>query len=61
MAAVTSNQTLFSLDVDDIIEHALLPLGGEHQSGIQAEQNRRTLNLLLIKLQNKNIPLLVLF
>lgn len=57
MVSQTSQTTLFSLDVDDILEAALEPLGGEHQSGIQAEKARRTLNLLLIKLQNKNIPL----
>lgn len=57
MVATTSGTTTFSLDVDEIIEQALEPLGGEHQSGIDAEKARRTLNLVLIMLQNKEIPL----
>ena len=57
MPSSTSGLTSFSLDVDDIIEAALEPLGGEHQSGIDTAKARRTLNLVLIQLQNKNIPL----
>jgi hypothetical protein len=45
------------MDVDDLIEQALLPSGGEHVSAVEASQVRRTLNLLLIELRNKNIPL----
>ena len=45
------------MDVDDIITQALDPLGGEYTSGAEAERARRILNLLLIELQNKNIPL----
>lgn len=57
MASTTSGTTTFSLDVDEIIEQAIEPLGGEHQSGINTEKARRTLNLVLIMLQNKEIPL----
>jgi len=57
LAAVTSSTTAFNLDVDQIIEMALEPLGGEHTSAEEAEKARRVLNLLLIEMQNKNIPL----
>lgn len=57
MASTTSGTTTFDLDVNEIIEQALEPLGGEHQSGIESAKARRTLNLVLIQLQNKNIPL----
>jgi hypothetical protein len=57
MPAVTSSATTFNLDVDQIIEMALEPLGGEHTSAEEAEKARRVLNLLLIEMQNKNIPL----
>lgn len=57
MASTTSGTTSFSLDVDEIIEEALDPLGGEHTSGISAAKARRKLNLLLITLQAKNVPL----
>lgn len=57
MTSTTSGTTSFNLDVDEIIESALEPLGGEHQSGGEIQKARRLLNLLLIRLQNKNIPL----
>lgn len=57
MASTVSGTSNFSLDVDDILEAALDPLGGQHTSGIEASKARRTLNLILIELQNKNIPL----
>ncbi len=57
MASTTSGTTSFSLDVDEIIEQALDPLGKEHASGIDMRKARRVLNLVLIELQNKNIPL----
>ncbi len=57
MASLSSGSTSFSLDVDDIIEEALRPIGGEHTTGIEASQIRRTLNLILIEMQNKEIPL----
>lgn len=57
MTATTSGTTLFDLDVDDIIESAMEPLGGEWASGVEYNKARRTLNLILIQLQNKNIPL----
>jgi hypothetical protein len=57
MPSTTSGTTNFTLDVDDIIEQALDPLGGEHSSGIEVSKARRVLNLILIQMQNKNIPL----
>ncbi len=57
MASTTSGTNLFSLDVDEIIEEAISQLGGEWQSGVDTAKARRTLNLILIQLSNKNIPL----
>ena len=57
MASTTSGLTSFSMDVNELIDQALLPSGGEHVSGIEASKARKVLNLLLIQLQNKNIPL----
>jgi len=57
MVSTTSGATNFSLDVDDIIEQALEPLAGETTSAVEMNKARRTLNLVLIQLQNKNIPL----
>lgn len=57
MASTTSGTYTFSLDVDDIIESALEPFGEEYVSGVDAQRARRDLNLLLIELQNKGIPL----
>ncbi len=53
----TSGTTSFQLSVDDLLEQALEPLGGEHTSGVEAIKARRVLNLLLIELQNKTIPI----
>lgn len=57
MPSQTSGIQEFNLDVDEIIDQALAPLGGEHVSGNEAEAARRELNLILIELQNKNVPL----
>jgi len=58
MATLTTSGTdVFQLSVDDIIEQSLQSLGDEFTSGIEASKARRVLNLLLIELQNKNIPL----
>lgn len=57
MVATTSGTTSFSLDVDTLIRTALVPLGGGEVSGSQMEDYRVALNLILIKLQNKEIPL----
>jgi hypothetical protein len=57
MVSTTSGTTAFYLDVADIVEQALEPLGGEHTSGVDAAKARRVLNLILLQLQNKNIPL----
>lgn len=57
MASTTSGLTAFSMDVNELIDQALIPSGGEHVSGIDAVKARKVLNLLLIQLQNKNIPI----
>lgn len=57
MTSQTSGLQEFNLDVDEIIESALGPLGGEHVSGQEAKDARRELNLILIALQNKGVPL----
>ena len=57
MPSTTSGTYTFSMDVDEIIEDAFEPLGGEHISGNDAKKARRALNRLFIKLRNKNIPL----
>jgi hypothetical protein len=57
MTSTTSGTTEFSLDVDDIIEDALGPLGGDYTNAIEQSKARRALNIVLIALQNKNIPL----
>jgi len=56
MPSTTSGTTSFSLDVDELIEDAFEPIGGEHISGDEARKARRKLNLILIKLRNKGIP-----
>ena len=57
MVAVTSNTTLFDMDVDILLDQALWPVGGEWTSAEEAKKARTVLNLLLIEMQNKNIPL----
>lgn len=57
MVATTSSLVAFTLDVDDIIQKAYRPIGGEHISAEDAVSARLSLNLILIELQNKNIPL----
>lgn len=57
MASTISGSNIFSLDVDDIIEDATDMVGGEWQSAVETAKARRKLNLVLIQLSNKNIPL----
>lgn len=57
MTASTSGTTSFAMDVDDLINDALSPLGKGSVSASEMAEYRRVLNLILIKLQNKNIPL----
>lgn len=57
MPSTTSGTTNFFLDVDELIIQAFKPLGGEHISGEEANESRQTLNLILIELQNKGIPI----
>jgi hypothetical protein len=57
MVATTSGTTSFTLDVDEIIEQAFEPLGGQHITAGDSIKARRTLSLILIEMQNKGIPL----
>ncbi len=57
MTSTTSGTTNFTMDVDDIIRLALAPSGGEHSSVVEMEDARTALNILLISMQNKNVPL----
>lgn len=57
MVATTSGLTSFTLEVDEIIQKAYRPIGGEYITAEDAESARLSLNLILIELQNKNIPL----
>jgi len=57
MASSVSGTYSFSLDVDDIINDALDLIGGEHITGGEAKKARRVLNVILLRLRNKNIPL----
>ena len=53
----TSGTTTFNMPIDEIIQKAYERLGGEHTTGYDAITARQTLNLLMIDLQNRNIPL----
>jgi len=53
----TSGTTLFNLEIDDLIDEAISRVGSEHVGGVEAKEARRSLNLLLIDLQNRDIPL----
>jgi hypothetical protein len=57
MPTSTSGDTFFSLDVDEIVEQATEYVKGDWTSGVEQERARRALNLLLIELQNKKVPL----
>lgn len=47
----------FNLEVDKILEQAFDKVGGEHVSGADAKKARTKLNLILIEMQNKEIPI----
>ena len=53
----TSGTTAFELDVSDTIEEAYERIGIEIRSGYQAKTARRSLNLLLQQLSNKQVNL----
>lgn len=53
----TSGTTTFSLTVDELLEEALEAIGGELSSAQESISARRSLNLLLIDLENREIPL----
>jgi hypothetical protein len=53
----TSGTTAFELDVSDVIEEAYERIGIEIRTGYQAKTARRSLNLLLQHLSNKQINL----
>lgn len=55
--STTSGLTQYSLDVDDIIEQAAEYVKGDWTTGVEQAKARRALNLILIELQNKRVPL----
>ena len=57
MSSTTSGTTSFTMDVDEILETARDLVGGEYVSAVDVAKDRRDLNLVLIELQNQNIPL----
>lgn len=57
MVSTTSGTTSFNMDVDEIISDALEDIGGEYQTASEVARARRVLNLILLELQNRNIPL----
>lgn len=57
MPESVSTTSTFNLPVDEMIEEAMDTLYGEHTSGYDARSARRSLNLLLIDLQNREFPL----
>lgn len=57
MPSTTSGSTNFNLDVEEIISLAFEPLGGEYQTASETSRARNIFNLMLIRLQNKGIPL----
>jgi hypothetical protein len=55
MAETLSGTTTFDLPIDELVEEALEGLGGEHTTEIDMKHARRSLNLLLIDLQNRGM------
>ena len=53
----TSGTRTFTLEVDEIIEEAFSRIGGEPQTGKEASQGRRSLNLMLQDWTNRNVQL----
>jgi len=56
MTSTTSGTYDFTLDVDEFIEEALDVIGGDYTNGSEQKKARRTLNLYLIELINKRVP-----
>lgn len=57
MAEAVSTTTSFNLPVDEILEEAFDILKGEYTNGYDMRSARRSLNLLLIDLVNREYPL----
>lgn len=58
MAETVGTTFDFDLPIDEIIEQAVEPLGGEFTSAFEAKLARRALNLLFIDMQNRGmVPL----
>ena len=53
----SSGTFAFSLDVDEIIQEASEPIGGEQTTGQEARSARRSINLILQDWQNRGIML----
>lgn len=56
----TSGTKTFNLEFDELFDAACLRVGGEHVTGRDAKTGRRALNLLLIDLINRGVPLATL-
>lgn len=57
MVETVSGQKTFNFPVDEIIDEAVELVGKEFTSGLESKNLRRSLNLLLLSLQNKRVPL----
>lgn len=57
MTETLSNTTAFNLPVDEILEEAFDILKGEYTNGYDMRSARRSLNLLMIDLANREYPL----
>lgn len=53
----TSGSIIWNLDIDDMIQEASEHIGGEHISARELQNAKRSLNLLLREISNKEIPL----
>lgn len=57
MSEALSTTTTFNLPIDDILREAFDMIGGEHVNAYDAASARRSLNLLLLDLMNREYPI----
>lgn len=55
--ATTSGSRTWDLAIDEILDEAIARAGGEHVTGKEAYDARRSLNILLMDLVNRGVPL----
>lgn len=58
--ASTSGTRTFNPTIDELIDAAYLRVGGDHVTGRDAQTSRRALNIMLIDLINRGVPLATL-